>query len=353
MNSEARIYNRANVLVSQYYIAGVPHEIATAEVLSHRCNFLVDSGAFSNSNIERGLIKGKPVTLDQYINSCKRYYHNKAWGYITLDVISSHEKTEANYQKMLDEGLTPIPVLSPTSKSDDIFQLAETNSRVCVSGLTQQTRVNKTIGRIQKAFKETDGKILTHALGLSRYPMCVQIPVATLDSSSMTIGNRFGSLPFFDPKEGFSVGHWSKALEDPKKVAIIKDTGISIDDVKNPEMYRGLGLCTFIPLYSYIKFANYIEDHYKSMFFFALPGSTWVILLAAMYHSMKGRSHGFDLNIAKEKAAELRKLITQGAMEKYQYALTDCFSETREYITTEEEQREALRNRYLRKKKTK
>jgi hypothetical protein len=80
-------------------------------------NIMVDSGAFS------AWTKDKEINLDEYISFIKRFEDDISY-YINLDVIPgdpgrkptakeidfSANKGWENYQKMLEEGLNPIPV---------------------------------------------------------------------------------------------------------------------------------------------------------------------------------------------------------------------------------------------------
>lgn len=346
-------YPRANILISQFFIQKDKKELATVEALNECANVMIDSGGFSNLNVDLGKIKGPKVEIDDYIDICKRYYDKKVWGYVLLDEILSHEKTLENQAKMLDAGLKPMLVLTPGSPIETINELIAINPRVCVSGMTQTTRIEATIARIQQGYKVAEGDVYIHSLGLSRYPLCVQIPNATMDSSSMNSGMRFGQIMFFDPAYGFKVLHWSEAVKDSKYAMLLLKAGLTSKEIRDKSTYGGTGILSYYPMYSYLKFAQFVQETYNMGFFFAFPGSGHIMMFASIYYSMNGARNGFDVNVALAKTKELRRLIRDD-LSRYQYALADCFkreTQWRENTITNERQYESLKQRFMKAEK--
>ena len=163
------------------------------------------------------------------------------WNYIAVDVVRNNQATRDNYETMIDSGLEPIPVLKPTESVDYAMELVgkSAHHRICISGSATGS-VGKLWERIQKVHKLTNGKALIHGLGLMRYPTIFQLPLATVDASTMTTGSRFGTISFYDKLEGIKIIHWSDLTNKAKEQWMWKllEYGIDIESLKEFVNYR-------------------------------------------------------------------------------------------------------------------
>lgn len=172
---------RLNILISHAHLR---NNRANAEVLypllvelSRRglLNLLVDSGAFT------AYTTGRPIPIEEYISWCKNIYADTAWQYIALDAVANPAGTRSNLNKMLAEGLKPMPVQVMNEDLVKVKELVEINPFICVAGgVTQPIPFMQ--ARYKKLFELTEGKARIHGLGFVKLPEMWQVPLFSVDS---------------------------------------------------------------------------------------------------------------------------------------------------------------------------
>lgn len=325
-------FAKANILISHYFIRDDKRELGTIEALSEVANIMIDSGAFSNLGIDTGRITGDKITYDEYVGVVKNHYHDKVWGYVNLDVIGDHIASEENYKKLMDAGFDPIPVLTPSAPIKEVEGMFNRHKRVAVSGMTSQHLIQHMIGRIQQAYKYADGDVLVHTLGFSRYPLSIQIPNATMDSSTMCVGQRFGDFAFFDPRKGFKRQNKKQALKSDKYRMELLSYGLTVDDLKDDEMFKGLSLFTLQPLYAFSVYQTLLARSYGMGFFFSLPSTRWITPLAGVLKGAEDMSKGFDAKKAIAHTEYLRGLFSNN-LDKFYQELVESFKVSTDWET--------------------
>ena len=330
-----KLLGRANILISHAFLRTSPLERDAMLAVAPYTNMLIDSGAYTNFQIALGKLKGtKPINFESYMSDCTKYY-SQCWNYIAFDVVRNNQATRDNYETMLDRGLDPIPVLTPTESVDYAMELVGKSShhRICISGSATGS-VGKLWERIQKVHKLTQGKALIHGLGLMRYPTIFQLPLATVDASTMTTGSRFGTISFYDRLEGVKIIHWSDLTAKAKEQWMWKllEYGIDIDSLKEFGNYRtAAGIPSLVTMYAYLKFLEHCTEKNLGLFF-AIPNSSWLIITAATYYTVSQNGGKLNYKLGQETVMQLREL-KKTQPEKFYQMMGDIFRTGTSYQT--------------------
>lgn len=304
-------FPRANILVSHAFMRNNQQFLDLILGLSPYVNIMVDSGAFTNFQ-KKQAGKAEPISLEEYLTACKTLYHNRVWQYVMLDVIMDKKKTSDNLKTMLDAGLKPMPVLTPTADVKEIESLIKVNRRISISGGAVGVEDKKMLRRFKQIYKMTDGNVLMHGLGYTRYPDVLYLPLATVDSTSMKSGARYGSILTYSTVEGMQSVNW-RDFEDTKKKRTQKvlgrllKYGIPMSAMKDPDQYKtGRRLTSFSGFYAFLLFA--IDCHKKNTaMFFSLSSMSWLLLLASTYANATPRS--FNLLKAEKQLDDMIQLM--------------------------------------------
>lgn len=173
-----------------------------------KVDLMLDSGAFSAFNAQ---MEFKHVNLDDYCSWLQKYagYFRK---YVMLDVVKNEKQSRKNYEIMVKRGLKPMYVL--TVNDMDFGYLKEAVSitpDICVAGgYNWSPRVGQ---RFQKASQATDGKARIHGLAFVKFPQMLQLPLASVDSSTWLFGSgRYGVFHIFMGDQGMKYLHGLPSL---------------------------------------------------------------------------------------------------------------------------------------------
>lgn len=188
-----------NVLVAYPYLKGRAVErFEKADPESFR--LLVDSGAFTAFNA------GTAIDVRDYIAFLRGLSFNP-WRYFALDVIGNANGTKANYERMLDAGLRPIPVWTEGQSLDEFERLFETSDLVGIGGLVGakgKGHGSTARWRVQEAMKRARGRKV-HWLGYARASMIRANKPYSVDTSTWSAGTRYGNLKLYQGNGRFKV----------------------------------------------------------------------------------------------------------------------------------------------------
>jgi len=183
-----------NLLISYAFFRKNPQQ--AVDIFSKAEKSILDSGAFA------AFTTGREVYLDQYAS----YIHEVQEGvddfeYVALDSIGDGAKTFALLERMLEAGLSPIPVLQKEAANGTLQTLLDMGfKRLCFGGLLGS--LNKDyldeMWGIVAGRKDSD-EINIHGLGVTNMDSLKRYPWGTVDSSSVSMCYRFGfALTGFD-----------------------------------------------------------------------------------------------------------------------------------------------------------
>lgn len=181
-----------SLLVSWAYMARAPDRWCELFARTQHCvNYLFDSGAYSAK------VSGHVIELPDYMRFCHYVAdHVDNYGYIALDVVQDRDATMVNLQAMLDDGLTPMPVLVSTAPLADVPGLRSINRRLCVAGgATANRHIGWYVKRLNEVSEACGGDVAMHGLGFTKGTMpAMRTPVRTVDSSTWSVGSRYGRI---------------------------------------------------------------------------------------------------------------------------------------------------------------
>lgn len=226
-------------------------------------DLMIDSGAFSKFGAQK---KGNHsmdwITLDNYcswLDKYQQYFHK----YVMLDKIQDDVQSKKNYEEMLKRGHNPMYVFTIFDKDYDYLNYAVGhNHEICVAG--GGTKTNYMLKRYQDVYKATSQKAKIHSLAYFKFPTIYQLPIVSSDAATWVNGpGRFGTMYAYTGNGCLQTitGHNQimKAFKNRNKYLLeqFKETGVSIDDLRDNQNYKGNGLPLYTGCVAFVKIQKY------------------------------------------------------------------------------------------------
>lgn len=213
---EGDLFKDTNILQSFYYCNEY-----TEKVIIPTCkSFMLDSGAFTFFS------SGKNVDWNEYIKKYADFINRNnidLFFELDIDVLVGYENV-LKLRKTLEQLTNKkcIPVWHKSRGKEEFIKMCEEYDYVALGGI------------VSKEFKQKDYKYFTwfineahkrrakiHGLGFTNLKGLEKYKFDSVDSSSWTAGNRFGSIYIFDGKTMKSHKRpEGQRLADQKKVAL-------------------------------------------------------------------------------------------------------------------------------------
>lgn len=250
---------------------------------------LIDSGAFSAWRLN------KPIDLDAY---CDWVRPRRPWftgGFIALDVLADRAATMDNLNKMVDRGLSPIPVLTADMPIQQVSQLAELtgNDDLCVAGGVNWP-LEPMVARFRLVELERPASRV-HGLGFTRNNWPWRAPMFSCDSSSWNTGTQFGHFATFEPVNGVHAIPWTKVRErgfrmlTPHQLRVVQSSGINASNVNDKMVSRThgswLNLCGVV---AWLQFAEHLAERGRRCYLATVEPQVLTMLGAAQLTRLPG-----------------------------------------------------------------
>lgn len=198
-----------------------------------------DSGAFSAFTV------GEPIDPGKYTAWVNRW-KSKFTVAAGPDVIGDAKATAKATERMLGQ-VSGIPVLPTFHVGEDWKWLDYWTKKVdhlAFGGMVPYTRRRSLLaGWLVKAWKRIPEGTKVHGFGLTTWPLMLQFPWHSVDSSSWTAGFRYAQLQLFDQTKGRMV---EIAMRDPKSLLagarVLAQYGLRPSDVR-ADGYDRVRLC--------------------------------------------------------------------------------------------------------------
>ena len=254
-----------NILVSYAHIGqkNTPYfEYIREQSRLGKMDLMIDSGAFSKSQAQ---LKGNHnmdwITLDSYCSWLDKY-QNDFHKYVMLDKIQDDVQSRKNYEEMLKRGYNPMYVFTTFDTDYDYLKYAiEKNPEICVS---YGAKSKYCFHRYQMVDKISNGKAIIHSLAFFKFPLIYKLPILSSDAATWVNGSgRFGSMYAYQGNGCIQTitGHSKimKAFKDRNKYLLqqFKETGVSIDDLRDNENYKGSRLPLYTGCVAFVKAQKY------------------------------------------------------------------------------------------------
>lgn len=229
-----------NILISYAYCTSKAlQEMLISLTTKKKINMMIDSGAFTKFNAKGST---SHITLEKYCDflTVMAPYSEK---YVMLDVIGNASESHKNYEVMLRHGLNPMYVVTMFDKDYDYMRWAASNNpNLCVAG-GATTKSDWMSARYQTIYRESNEKALIHGLAYVTFPKMLQLPLASVDSSSWKAGAlRFGQFAYFD--KGIKGFNSTDILKRGKKLTMpqikaLSELGVTPQMFAQEHFHRG------------------------------------------------------------------------------------------------------------------
>ncbi len=189
-----------NILLSYAYVARKRIcDIRNEAFRSVSVHVFLDSGAFTAART------GESISVAQYI----QYIHDNRADintYAGLDVIGDCERTANNFRIMRSEGLDPIPCFHVGSDWRFLHQYLAQTDYVALGGMVPYANRKdwpRLVPWLRRAFSIAaeyhPNTPVFHAFGITNTSLARYFVWRSMDSSTATVGQRFGKVLIFDP----------------------------------------------------------------------------------------------------------------------------------------------------------
>lgn len=191
---------RLRLLVSYHYhrdtdLAALADQLSGPD---HRVDLFADSGAYSAATT------GATVNLPEYA-AWLRHWAPLLTVQATLDVIGDHEATAANTARLQDAGCEPLPAFHVGEPWHVLEQLCAAHAYVALGGMALHavgsSKQRALMAWLVKCFRiaAATGTVF-HGFGVTSTGLVRDLPFYSLDSSSYTLGKRWGLAYLWDAR---------------------------------------------------------------------------------------------------------------------------------------------------------
>lgn len=209
------------ILESFYYV-----DNTTEKLLPYFGDFLLDSGAFTFMSNTHTSEPDWDNYIQRYADFINRNKVDKFFE-LDIDVLVGYDKVK-DYRKKL-ENLTDkqcIPVWHKSRGLDEFYKLCEDYSYIAIGGIVTKEITREQYPMFSKLIKIAHiNNCKIHGLGFSNLERIKKYHFDSVDSTTWTIGNRYGYIYQFDGKtmQRATVPP-GKRLKNPKTIALINYT---------------------------------------------------------------------------------------------------------------------------------
>tara|TARA_R110002020_G_scaffold178734_3_gene371782 strand:+ start:990 stop:1871 length:882 start_codon:yes stop_codon:yes gene_type:complete len=179
--------DKLNVLVAYpYFKQNIGAYLQEKDPNSFR--LIVDSGAFTAWNT------GTEITMKGYTEFLKTIPKHWDTKIVQLDVYGNPEATYANWKRMLDMGWSNVmPVFTRGDKLERLDEFYSVTDYIMFGGICVGGENKNYI----KFFSEANKGRKVHWLGFVNMPFIKHYKPKSVDSSSITSGQRYGNLSYY------------------------------------------------------------------------------------------------------------------------------------------------------------
>lgn len=212
-----------NVLLDIPYILESFYTIRNEKTLKrilkyNKENFLLDSGAFTFMNNQKGKINFEKY-LDDYIAFINKY-DIKYFFELDIDVVVGYEKVKEMRKRLEREtGKKCIPVWHKTRGLQDFIKICKEYSYIAIGGIVIKEISKKEWVNFTKLIEIAHrNNCRIHGLGFTATKDLYKYHFDSVDSTNWLSGGRFGQLHIFNGKYIESKSFKNKRAKNYKKI---------------------------------------------------------------------------------------------------------------------------------------
>lgn len=269
-------------------------------------DMLIDSGAFTDYGAARkAAAAGKPyqgIDVGEYCEWLAEY-RRFIWQYVQLDAIRDPAESTRRLEAMVRRGLRPMPVWVYPERTERVAELVDVNPHLCVAG-GADARPTFMQQRYWRAFEVSGGRARIHGLGFCKFPQMYQLPLASVDSSGWSTGQRFGKLARWTARDGMKTSTRAELPTNPAMQAHLARCGVTATMLRDERTYFAFnGLPSMTMLHASLRQQAQAAG-LGLKYFLALASEQQFGLVACVVASMAGRADSFDYPLARRLYAE-------------------------------------------------
>lgn len=153
----------------------------------------LDSGAFS------AFTQGRKIDLDALIDFI-HVHESELEIYAGLDVIGDHDATMKNVQRMIDDGLDPVPTFHFGSDLAALDEMCQAFGYIALGGLVPLSGSNKLHHWLDQCFRviRRHWPVKIHLFGITGQSTLERYPAFSADSTAAIVGGGLGKVFRFD-----------------------------------------------------------------------------------------------------------------------------------------------------------
>lgn len=281
-----------NVLISWPYLDSGQTSLQTwLDVLTQhqgRIRLLLDSGAFTNWKA------GRETSVEQYIEFIQGLPF-APWRYFTLDKIGDPVVTANNYQTMLTQDMSPVPIFT---RGTDISELDAMYDHSDLVGLGVGVGSKGYLSYVRWVAEQN--KRPMHWLGVGHPGLIRWFHPYSCDTSSWEAGGRYGIIPIYKGRGEFEQWSRAKAAKGPPNRPlwqVIESYGVNPRDLEHEEHWRGgRSIARRLGGQSWLRYADEVFTTTGTLIFLALTNTNALgLLLDAWEHNEKYADKPFSV----------------------------------------------------------
>lgn len=213
---------------------------------------LFDSGAYT------AYTRGKNVDVHEYCSFIDQLNEiGISYKYITLDTIGDPKKTLKTFEWLLKKGYNPIPVFTRGDSLEALEYYYGFSDLVALGGIA--VNKNNTAGYVKYIMRKGIKGRKVHWLGWGKRDFLLHFKPYSTDSSSISIGGRFGNVAYLKHNMLQSFDRHMGTQIPVQVRRLVNRLGMDINDSEN---WKGK-TCSIPRNATYLSFMEYHELLFK------------------------------------------------------------------------------------------
>jgi hypothetical protein len=215
-----------------------------------------------------------------------------------------------------------MPIIQPGETRRRFLEyLKDTQDEVigvgAVAGDTSTSLEAYGIYTYNKLYQWSGKRVKLHALGYAKTPECYRLPIRYGDSSSYTMGGKFGSFSYYDPlKQEIGAIKREKFADvnNPhvrKILGLLRKCKVTIRDMQNPSYFKkAYSISGLFSTLAYMHFHR-AATLKKFSYFFAVVNLNWSLPILSVLYTYDLNTGHFDYPESRKYQQYLMKLWSE------------------------------------------
>lgn len=281
--SRTKLSIKIDFLVAYPYLRSKSTMNAARSAVEAGHRLWLDSGAFTTYKAG-----GQPTAVSDYV-SFIRGLDFPIERIFTLDVVGDPAATKRNHDRLLDEGIRPVPIFTPGTPLNALDVMYQTSDLVAVGGINTNKGSGGGGPGWAKYVLEHEARPI-HLLGFINKPIIAKYKPYSVDASSWTFARRTGQIDLYIGRGKNVILRRTEMASGIKSEQIdaIKAYSASVNELRKESSWRGgYSVSSILNGRSSIRLMLDIRSQFATRYVFACAGGSDLneIILAAKIES--------------------------------------------------------------------